>query len=340
MLRSLSKIIACVVGTFFISTNVLASDVGRCVDANIISGKLITDICWTCIFPIRVAGIPISTGGDSFVPDDAVSGMPICLCEDGLGVPHPGITTSMWEPYRLVEFQVTPGCSSVLNGIRFPFDTANMGTHGDGEGDGAEMMFTHYHFYAFPLLVIMDLFTGRNCNAGGYMDLDLMYLSEVDPTWNNDELAFFTNPEAALVANPVAVTACMADAISATAGEPIKEMFWCAGSWGGMYPLSGNVTGGDGTINGTSLMTARVLAALHRRGLAWGTVGRDAMCGGEIKVTLPKDQYKFTMVHPVPETERAHVMGEAVMRWGLGRKIPSVGEDPIYLIWRWNDCCN
>lgn len=206
------------------TSNALASSVGRCIDANIISGKLITDVCWTCIFPIRVAGIPISTDGSKFVPDDAVK-QPLCLCRDGLGVPHPGITTSMWEPYRLVEFQVTPGCSSVLNGIRFPFDPLNIGSHGNAEADLGDQVFMHYHYYAFPLLIMMDLFVGRQCNAGGYMDLDLMYLSEVDPTWNNDELAFFTNPEAALVANPLAALACIPDAISASAGRPIKELF-------------------------------------------------------------------------------------------------------------------
>lgn len=37
---------------------------------------------------------------------------------------------------------------------------------------------------------MLDLFMDGNCNADGYMDFDLMYLSELDPTWLNDELAF------------------------------------------------------------------------------------------------------------------------------------------------------
>lgn len=48
----------------------------------------------------------------------------------------------------------------------------------------------HYHYYAFPLLIMLDLFIKQTCNADGYMDLDIMYMSELDPTWNNDELAF------------------------------------------------------------------------------------------------------------------------------------------------------
>ncbi len=37
---------------------------------------------------------------------------------------------------------------------------------------------------------MLDLFIKQTCNADGYMDLDIMYMSELDPTRNNDELAF------------------------------------------------------------------------------------------------------------------------------------------------------
>ena len=39
---------------FFVSANLIA-DPG-CRDSQLISGKLITDMCWDCVFPIRVAG--------------------------------------------------------------------------------------------------------------------------------------------------------------------------------------------------------------------------------------------------------------------------------------------
>ncbi len=153
------------------STSAVAMSDG-CVDAKVIGPKMITDICWSCIFPIRVAGIPISGGGGSF-PDEAVRS-PVCVCDDNLGVPMPGITTSMWEPYRLVEFQRMPGCSSVLNGIKFPFDQTFLGTKGNAERDVSDKTFLHYHYYAFPLLIMLDLFVGKECNAGGYLDMDLM----------------------------------------------------------------------------------------------------------------------------------------------------------------------
>lgn len=322
--------------TILFATKLLA-DPG-CQNAEIISGKLITDICWDCVFPMRIAGSPMGTSSDP-VPSKAVS-TPFCLCTDDVGVSHPGVTTSMWEPARLIEFQRVPGCSSVLNGTIFPFDRLNQGHHARGGKAGAQETFMHYHYYAFPLLTMLDMFTNAGCNADGYLDLDLMYMSEVDPTWNNDELAFFANPEAAAVANPLAAAACPADAVSSTAGNPIDSLFWCAGSWGLVYPLSGNQYTMSGVVENSSLLSVKVLAALHRRGLAHRTMGGDAMCEGRIDVTLSKEMYKFTVLHPVPETSEAHVTGESVFTWGMGRTIPAIGQDLIYTIWRWNDCCN
>lgn len=336
-MRSVISALAAIVS--MIATVALAEDVesgAGCINARVLSERLITDVCWSCIFPIVVAGVDIS--GQGGIPAGAASN-PLCSCDDGLGVPHAGVLTSMWEPARLIEFQRQSGCSSVLNGLQLPFSKLGQGTHANFETNGKT--FTHYHYYAFPLLVMMDMFVRGKCIKDGYMDLDMLYISEVDPTWNDDELAFFTNPEAAAVANPVATAACSVDAVTTTTtGRPMNSMFWCAGAWGNLYPLSGHVTGAGGMIRHTSLSKSRVLAALHRRGLAWQTMGSDAMCEGLVQMTLPKSQYKFTMVHPKPHTNSDYVMGESTMKWGSGRKIPYAGEDPIYMIWRWNDCCN
>lgn len=319
-----------------------AEEVG-CIDAKIISQKLITDVCWDCVFPIKVAGVAVSgSKHKDRVPDGAAT-QPFCMCWDNQGVPKPGVTTQFWQPNRLVEYQRVSGCSSVLNGVRFPFNRLNQGTQEKAEerpGEGELQTYRHYHFYAFPVMLMLDIFVPGHCNPGAFHDLDVMYLSEVDPTWKADELAFFANPEAALVATPLAATACVPDAVASNVSEPIKELFWCAGSWGTLYPFTGNVFGRDGILRTTSLMATRTLAALHRRGLEWLTIGDRNMCGGEIAPFLPKNQYRFTLMYPTPETDDSHVIGESTLLWGMGRTIPSVGEDPVYLVWRWLDCCN
>jgi conjugal transfer pilus assembly protein TraU len=317
-----------------VSVPAQAADPG-CPDAELFSGKLITDVCWDCLFPVRIVGIPIGGGR---VPSKATNQIG-CSCNDALGVPHPGFTLGMWEPARIVELVHSPRCSPALGGIRLPLGSRRLlGTVGNAESDASDGAFYNYHWYAFPLLILLDLFWDDRCNPDGYVDFDLLYLSELDPTWNSSELAFFTNPEAAFVANPIAQSACLIDGAAATVGEPRDELFWCAGTWGWLYPFSGHMTS-RGHVKETSLWAARSLAALHRRGLARRTMGNDALCGAPIATFLPKTQYKLSMFFPVPETKRGHAIGESTLRWGMGRSIPAVGEDHLYILWRWNDCC-
>lgn len=320
----------------FFATEVMA--VVGCNNSEVISAKLISDTCWDCVYPLRVAGSAIYAG-DNIMPSKAVTEA-LCMCQDDAGVGRPGVTTSMWEPARLIEFQRVPGCSSVLNGTMFPFDQLNQGSHGHSKS-GIQGTFMHYHYYAFPLFAMLDVFTNAGCISDGYVDLDMMYMSEVDPTWNNDELAFFTNPEAAAVANPLATAACPADAAASALGHPIDSLFWCAGSWGTIYPLSGIQYTDSSIVKNTSLLTVKALAALHRRGLTQRTMGKDAMCDTQMDVTFSKEMYKFALLYPLPETDKAHVTGQTTFAWGeMNRTIPAVGEDLIYTIWRWHDCCN
>jgi hypothetical protein len=83
------------------------------------------------------------------------------------------------------------------------------------------MSFYNVHYYAFPLLSILEMYMPKRCSPDGYADFDIIQLSEIDPTWTNDELAFFVNPEAAAVANPIAQAACTADAALGVVGKTL-----------------------------------------------------------------------------------------------------------------------
>lgn len=307
-----------------------------CPDAKLFSGKLITDVCWDCLFPIKIMGAPIG-GGKS--PAKSANKM-LCACYDNLGVPEPGLGIGYWEPARMIEIVREAGCSPSLGGMKLPGANRRMqGLPGYSPEDKINAGFYHYHYYAMPLLYMLDLFIPNTCFSDGMMDFDIMYLSELDPTWNNDQLAFFTNPEAAAVANVAAQAACPIDAAAAAVGVVNDSMWWCAGAWGSLYPLSGMVPT-SGFANMTSLASVKALAALHRRGLALRTMGDDAMCRERIiDPLITKSQYKFNMFFPVAEARKSHVFGETVTTWGQRRLIPAFGEDALYMIWRWNDCC-
>lgn len=309
-----------------------------CEDSQALSQKLITDVCWECIFPIKVAGIPISSSGNSGVPAGAASDN-LCFC-DTAGPPSPGVTMSMWQPARLIEITRAPGCFSALNGANMGFDKKFIGSSSDANGKGIGGSFYHYRYYAFPVLQLLELFNVPGCLVDDALDFDVMFFSEVDATWNNSELAFFTSPEAAMVANPVASAACVADSIAAAAGHPISQLFWCSGQWGNMYPFSGHHSGNFSLMRETSLLSARLVSALHRRGLARKTMGNDALCKAKIYPTMPKDMYKMATYHPRPEANKAHVIGEPTFMWAAGRTIPGKENTPIYMLFRWQDCCS
>jgi conjugal transfer pilus assembly protein TraU len=93
------------------------------------------------------------------------------------------------------------------------------------------------------------------------------------------------------------------------------------------------------------LLSARILAGLHRRGLNWKTYGEDALCGGDLYPMLPKQQYRLSTLFPLAEADSeddgkcCHYIGETPFKWGEHRTIPGTGEDYLYMIWRFTDCC-
>lgn len=307
-----------------------------CPNAELFSEKMLTDICWSCIFPIKISGL--ATGGGT-IPDSA-SDKVVCLCDDPLGLPKPGLVTGMWAPSHLIEVIRKPGCSPVLGGTTLPLGSfRQQGTHGEGSYDAADLAFYHYHYYAFPIMQMLDMFLDGHCQKESYLDFDLMFASELDPTWQNDELAFFAHPESAAVAFPEAISACMTDAISASKQSPIDSLFWCAGSWGHLYPLSGHTLAMGSLAENTSHLATRSIASAHRRGLLQRTIGDQALCGPVIEPMLIKSQYKMGMFFPIPETQSTHHIGEHTFLWGESNMIPAVGEDAVYILWRWQDCC-
>src|SRR3546814_8613700 len=90
----------------------------------------------------------------------------------------------------------------------------------------------------------MEIVADFLCLESG--SIDILYISEIDPLWQDSELTAIINPEAVLFANPLALAACAADCVASPAKLPIDEMFWCAGCQGSMYPMNGNVSASIG----------------------------------------------------------------------------------------------
>ncbi|MBF0609502.1 MAG: hypothetical protein G8345_00715 [Magnetococcales bacterium] len=309
-----------------------------CPNAEIFGQRMINGVCWSCMFPVRLFGTSNGTGA---TPAGAAGGG-VCTCQGAGGIPQFGITAGFWAPARMIEIVRQPYCSPVMGGIKFESGVRHWGGQRTTEYDISDSTFYNYHYWAFPLFVMLELLGEPNCNAGGYNSLDLMYLSELDPTWNESELAFLLSPESAVFANPLAQAACIADCATVSAGGlPLESQFWCAGCWGGMYPLTGTINWEASPVRDSSLLAARAVAALHRRGVAWKTYGSENLCGGNLYPMIPKQQYRMSMLFPFAEATGncCHFIGDSTFKWGEWRTMPGTGEDFVYLLWRYTDCC-
>jgi conjugal transfer pilus assembly protein TraU len=294
----------------------------------------ITDICWSCLFPITIGGVRVSANGED------TSNPRQILCKCTTPFPRIGIPISFWEPVRLVDVTRTPYCLVNMGGISM----MDRGIRGRGSVAGSHghrfrNSFYQVHWYIYPLIYWLELLTDFICLEKSAFDV--AYLTELDPLWNDDETAFIINPEAVLFGNPIAQAACAADCVTASAGFSLDALFWCGGCQGSLYPYTGTVSAHVGGVQGSLLMVERMIAKLHREGLLWGYIGVEGLCNKYPMPIIRKSQYKTQMVYPIPSTasRNCHPLGRSEVLWATGKEYPYQGEDFGYLIWRKRNCC-
>jgi len=294
----------------------------------------ITDICWRCMFPLSLGSAPI-TGGD--LPDTPNPSSPLQICP----MPPPmfkriGLAIGYWEPMAMTDVTRSPGCMVNLGGFTINLGKMGMGTakKDDKQVNGA---FYHVHWYKYPLTYWLNIITSQGCLQGG--DMDIGYLSEIDPTWGDSALTSILNPEAVIFANPIAQSACAADAIASAVGKPLDALFWCAGSQGSMYPFNGWVSNESSPLQSSLLVSERMAFKLHRQGQIMESVGADvAVCYEYPSPIIPKERWRYQMVNMFPDVAQCHPLGRTVMRWETGRNPPSTRKNFGYLLWRKRNC--
>lgn len=300
------------------------------------------DVCWSCIFPLTFGDSELFShsqedfGGN---PDDI-----LCACSDP---PRFGVSIGFWEPVRMVEVVRDPWCFAALGGldldpgVRARVPTANRG--GAGTDDSSSFSFYHAHWYVNPLLHWLQVLLDSDCIER--QELDLAYLTELDPSWGDDSLAALLAPEAYLSANLPATAACAADCVAANAGFPRRELFWCAGCQGKLYPLDGNVSAHVSGRQASSLLTQRMAAKMHRQFATWSAHGPRGACGYWFEEMLDRRTYKYSMLYPKPQTEKlggrcCQPFGRSTAVWAAASEWPIDGEDFVYLLFRKRNCCS
>lgn len=293
----------------------------------------VTDVCWSCAFPMKLGGTGILTMGQEDF-DSGVSN-PFCACGSP---PKVGLSVSFYEPARIVESVRQPYCFPSLGGVKLD-PGVPAPAHKQEQGGQS---FYQVHWYISPLMFWLEVILDNPCLEQGVFDL--AYLTEFDPLWADSELTFLLNPDAILFANPLAQAACAADCVAATAGFPLNQLFWCAGCQGSMYPLNGWVGHHIGGVQASTLLMQRFTMKMHREGLIWAAHGKDGQCGYYPIPLMDKRGYKTQMVYPIPNTKKdkgrcCSPFGRTTVVSGAGKEFPYSGEDFAYMLFRKRDCC-
>lgn len=271
----------------------------------------LTDINWDLIFPITIAGarVPIGTGNlNSPLTDTS----PLCVCPSHLlGLPMPGISVSYHVPLFVEEIVKRPGCFSSLGGEQLLVGFSTEQT--DLKQDENSTSRWQVHWYEYPIFAMLQLFEDFVCFKGG--DYALTYITELDPTWQNDLWGALFSPEGVIFANPLAQAACSLDAVGATFHFPLDALFWCAGSWGSVYPLTGNMNASEDRLQSAELAGAKMIARLSRTGLLWDTVGPWAQCTPAPMPIWIKSEFTVDPVYPIVSHHLGMPIGAAPALW-------------------------
>jgi conjugal transfer pilus assembly protein TraU len=231
----------------------------------------ITDVCWSCLFPLSVGGLKIWPSGRP----DTKPIRRLAYMRLRRSIPRIGISVGFWEPARLADVTMKPWCFPNLGGMRIApgFDIGQGYLAGPSMVGGRSQSTAkwHVHWYVYPLLYWMEILTDFVCFEQA--SFDIAYMTEVDPLWQDDSLTALINPEAIVFANPIAQVACAGDCIAGTVNLPLDQLFWCAGCQGSMYPLNGNMPSSIGHVQSSRLALSRFAYKMHRAGAGLGHDG-------------------------------------------------------------------
>lgn len=266
--------------------------------------NLITDVCWDCAFPIKLFGLPMMSSDPQ---EDYDTGVPnLCACTGPLGVPVSGFHTSFWEFTRQVDVTRTPYCMvSLGTKMDLGINDQMVGDETPGTftagGRVDHTVFRQVHWYINPLMGLLQILLDSKCLE--QQPFDIAYMSEIDPTHSDEELARIIAPESYMFGNIVTNLACSVDCVQSSIGFGSNLLYWCSGCNGEIYPMTGFVPHVYGGVQMSSVLVHRITAKMHRMMTQYSTTGPDGMCGnGQIQITMDKRQYKYTMLYPVSQS--------------------------------------
>lgn len=287
----------------------------------------ITDVCWDCLFPIHISGENVTPKHKDFVKYKDT----LCHCPGGLV----GLPFAFWEPSRLIEVSRVPYKLLSFGGITLGKAPLKQGTI--SQNPWGSKSFHHVHYIVFPILSVLE--TGLDFVCADDFPVDIGYMSEFDPFWNDDSWSTLLNPETLLFANALAQAACIADCAASSFGKPIGKLFWCAGCQGSLYPFTGHCCHPSGAVQTSSLLVHRLLAKLASI-YAIQSFEEGEFCKKTPSRRILKTAFKTQLAYPKAQTKGpCNALGSSAALWSAGKTYPFGGEDFVYVIWQKKHCC-
>jgi len=238
----------------------------------------------------------------------------------------------------MIETIKDPWCFPVIGSSLNENSSTLRGTKSGGESDAEQYTAVQSHYWILAVWHLLDLFWDIPCLDAE--EFDVAYMTELDPTWNDDTLGFVLSPESLLFANPVANMSCTADGIVSNASTPVDELFWCMGSWGSSYPLTGHVKQ-DNYITGNAAGSSRMIYKMAREMMLWDPAVD--FCGKTLTPIWVKSHYRLQVARPAKD-KTAQPIGRSASIWGANKN-PTGGtskgssDNFLWIMSRKVQCC-
>ena len=296
----------------------------------------IKDVCWKCMFPLSIGKNRV-VKAPSGLYDTENASSPVGSCPTKLGYRF-GLNIGYWEPVALTDVTDTPYCLVNMGGHRLNLGLKQGRGGRQSVANGQLRAFYHVHWYKYPLISWLNIITSLGCLQGG--DFDIAYLTELDPTWKDSEMSFILSPESVLFGNPIAQASCAADAMKSTfLKKPSDSLFWCAGSQGSHYPLTGHVNAPLSPVQTAMLLTERMNFKMHREDLITdSSPATHAICNEHRYPVTPKSRYRYEMVNQVADGKHCYPSGASTLSWEAGKIKAHTPQQYGFLVWRKRNC--
>jgi conjugal transfer pilus assembly protein TraU len=290
------------------ATEQLEIDDILCPSSDLIGGaKLITDVCWSGVFPIYLGGKRIM-GKKKYAPSLRAD-KSFCNCDKGI-LSVPGVTTALFLPAYMVTLTTRPYCFPELDGAML---SSNLGLvnkwaiggqdlNDDEEPGLANQADYQFHFASFPVMSILNQFRLGTCKTDGLESFDYLWISETLPFWDggDPELLSVLTPEAVVLSNPLAWAAIIYDCVASSIDEPVDKIYFSSGCQGSMFPLTAE-TENPSKESSMSLIANRAFFFISRIGQLRLSAGNKALCKPQKMPLWKRSTYRVQKMWPNPE---------------------------------------